>query len=273
MQWIQDRIDKDILNTTSADLLLEAQGTLRSEIDDYFKAKRQESKIYNKIKGGYSTFLKSSYQRTHKGLAKARLTDLKPKFRKELEKRVALSFNLIKNKDNEVKQELASRFLNWITIDSKEVRGDSTSKQSLLNFLDFAKEAGVAQRHSRFVIEDQTRKMLASFDDLIAKENGAIGGFWKNRKDKRVVGNPKGLYPKGNRAHNDHWNREDQFYILKNSWAYKQKLVTGNIYEDLEDGGVGVAIGCRCRLVYVYDLRDVPYEHLTKKGKEAIYGR
>lgn len=270
LDWIQERIDKGILNSTSGDLLEEGQGMLRNEIANYFKAIRNPKEIYNFVNKGYSSFLKNA-QSHHKGITKTSLNDLKPKFRKEIEDRVKISFNLMKNQEEELKQKIASRFINWVTIDSKDVRGNTTSKQSLLNFLDFAKENGIAEDHAKFILKDQTRKMIASLDDLVAKENNAIGGIWHNRGDRRVVGNPSGIYPHAeSKAHGDHWEREGKFYIFKDSWAYQKGYIKGELYENLEDGGVGVAIGCRCRLEFIYDLRDVPYENLTKRGREFI---
>lgn len=270
LDWIQDRIDKGILNSTSGDLLEEGQGMLRNEISKHFKTIRNPKEIYNFVNKGYSSFLKNA-QIHHKGITKTSLNDLKPKFRKEIEDRVKISFNLMKNQEEELKQKIASRFINWVTIDSKDVRGNTTSKQSLLNFLDFAKENGIAEDHAKFILKDQTRKMIASLDDLVAKENNAIGGIWHNRGDRRVVGNPQGIYPHSEtKAHGNHWDREGKFYVFKDSWAYQKGYVKGELYDNLEDGGVGVAIGCRCRLEFIYDLRDVPYENLTQRGRELI---
>lgn len=268
LDWVQERIDKGILNKTSADLIEEAMGMLRNEVSQYLAKNRKEKDVLNYIKGGYETF----YSQTSKEgkITKTSLKDLRPQFKKELENRVQNSINYIKNKDNETKQRLASKLMTWLTVDSKEVRGNTTSKQSLLNFLDFAKENDIAENHAKFILEDQTRKMIANLDLIVASENGAIGGIWRNRKDKRVVGNPNGLYPKGTPSHNDHWTREGVFYVFKDSWAKKRGLVKGEIYENLEDGGVAVAIGCRCRLEMIYDIRDVPKENLTKKGVKFI---
>lgn len=268
LDWLQDRIDKGILNSTSSDLIEEAQGTLRNEISQYFKGIRNERGIYNYINKGYTHFLKNT-QLNHKGITKQSLNDLKPKFRKELENKVQISFNLMKNQENEIKQKLASRFINYVTIDSKEVRGNGASKKSLLEFLDFAKENGIAENHAKFILQDQTRKLTASLDDIIAKENGAIGAIWHNRGDKRVTGYPNGIN-KPTQAHGDHWEREGVFYVFKDSWGYKKGYIDAPVYENLEDGGVGKAIGCRCWLQYIYDLRDVPYANLTKKGKELL---
>lgn len=271
LDWVQGRIDKGILDDTNGDLLEEALETFKGELDKYFKSKRVGAIVNQHLKSAFSDFYtKGGYKESNQDVSKLKLSDLRDDFKKELTRKIITSFALIKNTDEEMKQKLASRFLNWLTIDSEEVRGKTTSKQSLLNFLDFVEENAKSENHARFIIEDQTRKMIANMDLIISNANGAIGGYWKNRGDNRVVGNPHGLYPKGNKAHGDHWDREGVFFIYKDGWAYQNGYIKGELYEDLEDGGVGVAIGCRCRMENVYDLRDAPYENLTKKGREIV---
>lgn len=270
LDWVNERIDMRRLDSTSSDLIELASGTLRQEIRDYLKKQKKEKKINDSLKAGYYDFLEKGIK-NHKGITKATLSDYKKDFRKELENRIANSFALIKNKDNEIIAGLSSRFLNWVTIDSKDVRGRKTDENSLLNFLDFGKENDISEEHLKFIIKDQNNKMTASFDAILAEKNDAIACIWHNRKDKRVVGNPDGLYPHAeSKAHGNHWEREGKVYILQNGWAYKKGYIKGKLYESLEDGGVGVAIGCRCYLEYIYNLEDLPEENLTKKGKEVL---
>lgn len=218
LDWVQERIDKGILDNTSGDLLEDALEVFKGEIDRYFKSQNRGLQVSSQIKKAFSDFYtKGGYKKSNEEIPKLKLSDLRDDFKKELQKKIITSFALIKNNDDEIKQKLASRFLNWLTIDSEEVRGEKASKNTLLAFLDFAKENEIAENHAKFILEDQTRKMIANFDEMIAHANGAIGGYWKNRGDKRVVGNPNGLYPKGNKAHGDHWDREGVFYIYKES--------------------------------------------------------
>lgn len=270
LEWVNERIDMGRLDSTSSDILELASGTLRQEVREYFKQQRKDKKINDSLKHGYYDFLDIGLK-NHKGITKATFNSYKKDFRKELENRIANSFSLIRNKDNEIIAGLSSRFLNWVTINSPDVRGKNTNEDSLLNFLDFGKENGISEDHLKFIIKDQNRKMLASFDSIIAEKNKAIACIWHNRKDKRVVGNPAGIYPKSeSKSHGNHWEREGNIYILKNGWAYQKGYVKGKLYESLEDGGVGVSIGCRCYLEYIYNLEDLPQENLTKKGKEVL---
>lgn len=269
LDWIQDRIDKKILDSTSGDLIEDICGTLRREITEYFKGKRSESRITSKILKDYYSYLDKNVFARNKGISKYGLKDLEPKFEKELKNRVINSLNLIKNKDEEIKNQLVSRLINWITIDSPEVRGNKTTQNSLLEFMDFAKESGISERHAKFILTDQSHKMREAFDKIVREDNGAIAGIWHNMQDIKVTGNPRGSN-KPTKAHGNHWIRENKLYIFKDSWANQQGLVKGDYYEDLEDGGVAVAIGCRCYLESIYDLRDMPLENLTKKGIEYL---
>lgn len=272
IDWIVDRIERGIFDTTSAKTLQNGVEVLRGEFDEWVEKQDKLKTIRGFIKKGYNDFLDNRVYKDNKGITKASINDLKPKFKKRLENRILNSFQLIKNKDEETKNALASRFLNYVTIDSKEVRGKGAGEKSFLDFMEFAKEMGIDENHALFILEDQTRKLTSELNQIVAKENGAIGCIWKTRRDKRVVGNPDGLYPEGNKAHNDHYERENKFFVYKDGWAYKQGLIKGEIYDNLEDGGVGVAIGCRCWVVNIYDLFDVPSENLTKKGAKFLEG-
>lgn len=269
LDWLRNRIDNGTFDTTSANIIEEALGVFKKELNDNFESKNLYRKFYNGLNKDFKSW-KNKTEKTHKGISKRSIKDFNPKARKELENRIKNSFALIKNKDNEIKAKLASRFINYITIDSKEVRGKGASEKSFLDFLDFAKENKILENHARFILKDQSRKLNASLNFALADLNDCVGAFWHTRHDNRVVGTPGGLYPKGNSIHNDHFKRDGMFFIFKNSWAYKNGFVKGEIYDNLEDGGVGVAINCRCNLGFVYSLLDVPQENLTKKGLDYV---
>ena len=269
LEWLTDRINNGTFDNTSANIIEEAVGVFKRELSQDFQSKNLYKKFYNELKKDYVSW-KDKAHKEHKGITKKSIKDFTPKARKELENRIKNSFLLIKNKDDEIKAKLASKFINYITIDTKEIRGNGASEKSLLDFLDFAKENKILEEHARFILRDQSRKLNASLNFALADLNNCVGAFWHTMHDKRVVGNPNGLYPKGNSMHNDHYKRDGKFFVFKNSWAYKNGYVKGEIYDNLEDGGVGVAINCRCNLGFVYSMVDVPKENLTDKGLKYV---
>lgn len=93
------------------------------------------------------------------------------------------------------------------------------------------KIGSISKNKAKFIARDQTAKLTGDLNQTRQADNGIDEYYWKNSQDRRVVGNPSGLYPKGNRAHGNHWDREDQVY----SWA-----------KPPADGHPGHAPGCRC---------------------------
>lgn len=270
LDWIQDRIDNGLLDNIAMSVIERQAGLFKEEVREYLEKTRGDKKYTSDLKKRYYGYLKKDVFERNKDLKGYRLKDLSPKFQRELKRRTKLSLALIKNRNNQLMSVLNDRFINWLTVPSQDVRGANPSPNTFLRFLGFSKESVKSERQIQFILTDQSRKMREAMDSIIREELGAIGGFWQGVRDSREVGNPNGLYPKGNKAHGDHWKREGKFYIFKDSWAYKRGLVKGELYEDLEDGGAGVAIGCRCWLRAVYDIRDVPKEFITMKGAEYI---
>jgi uncharacterized protein with gpF-like domain len=93
------------------------------------------------------------------------------------------------------------------------------------------KIGSISKNKAKFIARDQTAKITGDLNQTRQADNGIDEYYWKNSQDRRVVGNPSGLYPKGTRAHGNHWDREDQVY----SWANPPT-----------DGHPGHAPGCRC---------------------------
>ena len=90
---------------------------------------------------------------------------------------------------------------------------------------------GISKNRAKFIARDQTAKLTGDLNQARQQDNGIDEYTWHNAQDRRVVGNPSGLYPKGNRVHGDHWDREGKTF----SWA----IPPG-------DGHPGHAPNCRC---------------------------
>lgn len=93
------------------------------------------------------------------------------------------------------------------------------------------KIGGISKNRAKFIARDQTAKLTGDLNQARQQDNGIDEYTWHNSQDRRVVGNPAGLYPKGNRAHENHWDREGVTY----SWANPPG-----------DGHPGHAPNCRC---------------------------
>lgn len=108
-------------------------------------------------------------------------------------------------------------------------RGEKFAEGGLTNRL--KKIGRLTDDRAKLIARDQSGKFVSSLNEIRQKDAGIEGYIWRTSKDNRVVGNPSGLYPKGNRAHMDHWNREGKFFTWDNPPP---------------DGHPGQAINCRC---------------------------
>lgn len=106
---------------------------------------------------------------------------------------------------------------------------------------------GISKNRAKFIARDQTAKLTGDLNQARQQDNGIDEYLWKNSKDRRVVGNPSGLYPKGNRVHGDHWNREDE----KFSWS-----------KPPHDGHPGHAPNCRCYAKPVLNLDKLKAQYI-----------
>ena len=124
-------------------------------------------------------------------------------------------------------------------------RGVSFEKGGLTNRL--KKIGSISDRRAKFIARDQTAKLVGTLNEARQVDAGITEYIWRNMRDVRVVGNPGGLYPKGNRVHNDHWTREGERF----SWK-----------KPPPDGHPGQPINCRCRAE--------PYIDVEKMKRDAL---
>lgn len=98
---------------------------------------------------------------------------------------------------------------------------------------------GITKRRATLIARDQTASVTAALNETRQTAVGIDEYRWRNSQDNRVVGNPAGKYPKGNRMHEDHWTREGDVY----RWD-----------KPPGDGHPGQPIGCRCTAEPVLNL-------------------
>ncbi len=100
----------------------------------------------------------------------------------------------------------------------------------------------ITKNHAAFIARDQTAKLSAHLTRVRQENIGVTKYRWRNSRDRRVVGNPHGLYPKGNYGHGDHWHREGKTY------SYKKPP---------HDGNPADAYNCRCYAEAIINLDEL----------------
>lgn len=230
-----------------------------------WKLRKFNTSLYSKMRKSYLSYVKDDYSKNNKGIKPYKLNQLKPTLRKELENRIQFSLNLIKTQSQESMLTLSDRFMNWCA---------GNHKESIKSALKISETTDKELKHYNSILQDQTRKMLNNFDNIIAENYDAIGFIWRTRRDNRVVGNPAGKYPgRGNKIHQDHYHREGKFFVYdKQLTKFKPYLNMRNVKlaSSLQDGLPGQPIFCRCYAENIYHLQDLQESFLSKKGKEYV---
>ena len=266
----------NILSKTAIEALVRAiDKGIKKDYDKVLKSVNKE--VRSKLKNEYNQFIKKGIFQIASGIQKYKIEDLKPDFKKELERRINVSLSYITTQDQNTIEEIKNRLMNFASIphnnkNLEELEYDFWNDVIPVN----AKKNYKTNKWQNMIIRDQQHKLFSNMTYITAMKNNAIGFIWKNRKDIRVVGNPSGLYPNGaNKMHNDHWKREGKLYLFRDSEALKKGLIkkTKDVQyaDEIEDGLPGIPINCRCTMRLIFRLYEIPAEYkniITKKGRE-----
>lgn len=199
----------------------------------------------------------SQVTRLHPGVSRFTLEKIRPQLRAELDRRIKASANLIVLNRASAIEKTMQRFQGWATsipeggseaVDKPEVKTDMRKALKSLPF------------QERRVIIDQGHKLRASVGEIVAKDGGAIACTWHSHwrqagYDYRV----------------DHKERDGNIYLLKSSWAKEKGFVKpgkAGYYEDVT--AVGEEVFCRCYATWIYNVRELPADMITQKGKDAL---
>lgn len=259
-----DEMRKDgLLDNPSPSFMDKLQSKINGVLKSTFKKLwNKESKWFtSSFRGNYLDY-KKSLQVRNAGIKGYKLEDLNPLFINAYKTRLQSSLDLIKTQNQENMLKLKRRFLDWTT------QAEFRNKNDLKEAIKLPKDKRI-----RFILRDQSNKMSASLDNIVAEKYGAICFEWKTRNDNRVSGKPSGLYPKVNDNspyHGDHWSRRGKFYYYSNiPQEVKNKLnlkAFAGSDKSLKDGLPGVPIGCRCWCKNYYDIDDLPDELVKHDG-------
>ena len=207
--------------------------------------------IYRRLveKGGVSRF--------NPGVQAFTLERVKPKLRAELDRRIMASAQLIRNNRTDAIDTTLRRFQGWAT--SIPVGGSDADDKRVLK-KDFGKPLRQLAYRERVVAIDQGHKLTASVSEILARDTNAIACEWKSNWRQANYDYRK-----------DHKERDGKIYMLRGNWAQEKGLVKvgpAGYYEDITS--VGSEPMCRCSARWVYNLRSLPPEMLTEKGKTTL---
>ena len=186
----------------------------------------------------------------HGSVHKFTIDRLEPHLRDELERRMFAAQELVDGDKRATLERIHNRFLGLATAGPNPGEAQAAAQG-------IGKAARDSKAQERMTAVDQTKKLVAGLDEIIAKDGDSIGGYWDATYDIARKHRP------------EHAARHDRFYVRRGSWADTQGLVRHpDGYMDEWDFP-GVLINCQCEYRYVYDLSDCPEEALTAKGRAA----
>ncbi len=190
------------------------------------------------------------------GVPRYTIANVKPKLRRELDRRIMASANLIKlNRQASIEKTL-QRMSGWMSsvpaggsdaVNRREVKADIKKALSQLPY------------EERRVLIDQGHKLVATLSNIVAVDGGAIAGQWHSH------------FRQANYDYRpDHKERDNKVYAVRGSWAIERGLINkGDGYTD-EMTAPGEEVFCRCFMTWFFALRDLPGDMLTKDGKNEL---
>jgi hypothetical protein len=217
------------------------------------------------------------------GVGRFTVENVKPHLRRELNRRIMAiaeeSADLIGSDREAVIKATLTRCAAWITLLPSEP-GDGTSSPSrwtqIKSRFTWRNQPEPPARRSptspkeladlpheerwRLVMLQQGLQLNAAVSAIIAEDAGAIAGKWFSHwrqagYDYREV----------------HKERDGKIYLVRNSWARERGLVVvGDVGYTDDISQPADEIGCRCQWVWLYHLRQLPPDTLTKKGCEEL---
>lgn len=190
------------------------------------------------------------------GPTKVTLDKMKPTFRHELDRRIFASANLIQLNREQAIEKTIQRFQGWVTSIPPEGVSDvdrNAQKAAIgksVSDLDFI---------SRRVAIDQGHKLSSNVKYLLSIQGGAIAFKWHSNWRRP-----------GYKFREDHKERDDVIYLVRDSWAVEQGLIkpVNGFYDEIT--AAGEEVYCSCQVFPIYAPQKLPEEFLTEKGKREF---
>lgn len=201
----------------------------------------------------------------HKGLSLFTLNYMEPKLRSELDRRILASADLIKLNRTAAINKTVQRFSGWATsIPVQDYVGGGLSASSrsgiVANAQHIQKSAEQVDYEARRVMIDQSHKLIANIDNIIATSNNAIAAEWHSHWRQP-----------GYDYREDHKERDKLVYLIRGNWAQKNGYVKAGPAGYLDEiTQPGEEVFCRCYVTYLYNLRSIPEDMLTQKGRKFL---
>lgn len=243
----------------SAERIAYWQGRLRLAAEDAMVSDAEMERMLREALQSIYTRLvdQGSLVQFHPGVSRFTLERIRPHLRRELDRRIMASADLIRLNRKQAVEKTLQRFAGWST---SIPAGGSTLVDRRRQKRDIRKSLTSLPFEQRRVLIDQGHKLTASINDVVATDAGALAAEWRSHWRQA-----------GYDYRPDHKERDLRVYAVRGSWAMNQGLMvkgpngyTDDITQPAEEPF------CRCRYRYIYALRGLPEDMLTKKGQLSL---
>lgn len=243
--------------TSAEDLAMWTERIRKAAIDSLTPESVLNEELQRSLGGIYKRLIDDGQiLKTHQGVGKFTIERLKPKLRVELDRRLAVSRSLIKLNREQAVEKAIQRMTGWASsipaggsraVDVKDTKDHIRKALTSLPF------------EERRCVIDQSAKFVASLNEIVAVDGGAIAMRWHIRRSPGYHNRP------------DHKERDGKIYLLRSSWAKEKGLVKpgpDGYYDDITK--VGEEVFCSCFATWIYNVRDLPEDMLTAAGKKSL---
>jgi hypothetical protein len=193
-------------------------------------------------------------------MARFTLERVAPQLRAELDRRIMAAANLIKLNREEMIGKTLRRFSGWAT--SIPAGGSDLVERRAVK-ADIKRGIAGLKFQERRVLIDQGHKLTSALSDIAATEGGAIAAIWHSHwRQPNYNYRPE---------HKEHDVLKGGIFVVRGNWALERGLMklAGRQYTD-EIERPGELVYCRCFYEYLFNLRDLPEEMITAKGRAEL---
>ena len=254
MEAMRDIAERGYLSEAEIQEWIERlHAALDAEIPSYDQTREELEKSLEAL---FNRDLKTIHRRVL-GVPKYKIDRVAPQLRAELDRRIFAGADLIKlNREAAIAKTL-QRFSGWAT--SVPPAGKVPPIRDAAK--DISKDVSKLSFERRRVAIDQGHKLSAAVASVVATQHGAIAAIWRDR----------GASDHNYNARPDHLTRSGTVFAIRDSWAMEQGLIKkgGHQYTD-EVEMVAELPFCSCFYQYIAQIRDLPDDMLTERGREWL---
>lgn len=190
------------------------------------------------------------------GVDKVTLSRIALQLRPELDRRIMASADLIKLNRKQAIERTLQRFAGWST---SIPTGGSAVTDIRETVSHIAKPLRSMSFEERRLFIDQGHKMASNINYVLALQTEAIAVRWNSHWRQA-----------GYDYRPDHKERDGKVYAIKGNWAIERGFMNKGAGYIEDEEMFGELPFCRCFGTYYRNLRDLPDDMLTRKGREEL---